>query len=387
MIEVHFDVTQLLLDPRRTGIQRVERELARHWPGRLPLIPVRYNPDLDGLEQLPNKVLDILCEDAPAGIVGAEVEAARLAPHLALGKPLNLRQRRVNLLQMELFGMRKRSEFLQRLAQLDGHEVTMLVHDFLPWLDSQFFDAGAGTALMHYLRAVRAASRLCFVSERTRQDWLQRISRGHGRDGPVFSEGGDGLQVERQRFFPERQGYIVLGTIEARKNVLSAIHAFELLWQHGEGPELHVVGRLDPSLKHECETMQRLAGAPWLRHYGQASDEQIRQILRRIRAMIFPSEREGFGLPPFESLYSGIPVIVHADLPSVSLLPSSGQIRLKRCDPDSIAAAVRLVEAEAEPLWTEAARVSVPSWRSFAQNIADWMEKDCGTAPCGRRDT
>ena len=378
MIEVHFDITQLLLDPRRTGIQRAERELVRHWPSAVPLIPVRYDPCSDGLQQVPDQILDILCEDGPGGVAGAAAEVAKLAPHLSRAKPLDLRRKHVKLLQMELFGMRTRSEFLQRLARLDGHEVAMLVHDFLPWLQPQFFDVGAGTTLMHYLRAVRAASRLCFVSEHTKRDWLQRISRGHGRDGPVFSEGGDGFRMERQHFFPERQGYIILGTIEPRKNILSAIHAFEQLWQDGQGPQLHIVGRLDPSLRHECETMQRLAEVPWLQHYAHASDEQVRNILRRIRAMIFPSEHEGFGLPPFESLHSGIPVIVHSELPSVSLLPSSGQIRLLRCDPCSIANAVRLIEVETEArrLWAEAAQVNIPSWRGFAQNLADWMGDD-----------
>jgi glycosyltransferase involved in cell wall biosynthesis len=375
MTAVHFDITQLLFDPRRTGIQRVERELARHWPGATPLIPVRYNPHSDGLERLPDRVLEILCEDAPAGIAGAEAEVAKLAPHLARAEALDLRRHRVNLLQTELFGMPARAEFLQRLARIGGHDVAMLLHDFLPWLQPQFFELGAGTALMHYLRAVRATPRLCFVSEHTRRDWLQRITRGRGPDGPVFPEGGDGLRMERQRFFPERQGYIVLGTIEARKNVLSAIHAFEQLWQQGDGPVLHVVGRLDPALKHECETMQRLAGAPWLRHYAQASDEQVRSILRQVRAMIFPSEHEGFGLPPFESLHAGIPVIVHAEVPSISPLPPLGQIRLERCDPASIIDAVRLMETEAVAtrLWEEAGQIQIPSWGDFARNIADWM--------------
>ena len=43
-VTVHLDISQLLLDPRRSGIQRAERELIRHWPGPAPLVPAGSTP-------------------------------------------------------------------------------------------------------------------------------------------------------------------------------------------------------------------------------------------------------------------------------------------------------------------------------------------------------
>ena len=58
---VLLDISQLLRDPCWTGIQRVERQLIRHWPGPAPLVPVRYDPRRGALERLPDAILDLLC--------------------------------------------------------------------------------------------------------------------------------------------------------------------------------------------------------------------------------------------------------------------------------------------------------------------------------------
>ena len=71
-VTVHLDVSQLVQDPRRSGIQRAERELIRYWPGPAPLRPCRFERDTGELHALPDHVFELLCDDAPAG--GLEVE-------------------------------------------------------------------------------------------------------------------------------------------------------------------------------------------------------------------------------------------------------------------------------------------------------------------------
>ena len=92
--------------------------------------------------------------------------------------------------------------------------------------------------------------------------------------------------------------------------------------------------------------------------------------------MLFPSEGEGFGIPPMEALHAGVPVIVSAGLPALAGQPTMGQIRLERITPGTIADAVRhlLDDAAAERLWADAALMPVPGWADFARSIAAWVQ-------------
>ena len=62
---IHLDLSQLLADPRQSGIQRAERELIRHWPSGAPLVPCIFDPGPGQMRALPSGLLDALrAEDA-----------------------------------------------------------------------------------------------------------------------------------------------------------------------------------------------------------------------------------------------------------------------------------------------------------------------------------
>ena len=89
-----------------------------------------------------------------------------------------------------------------------------------------------------------------------------------------------------------------------------------------------------------------------------------------------PSEAEGFGLPPYEAVYAGIPAIASARLPSAALLPTGVKL-LDRMDPLSIADAVMslLDDETARQLWAEAAQVRLPSWAEFGHALGEWAQE------------
>jgi glycosyltransferase involved in cell wall biosynthesis len=108
---------------------------------------------------------------------------------------------------------------------------------------------------------------------------------------------------------------------------------------------------------------------------GQPSDETVRQLLRGARAMVMPSEAEGFGLPPYEALHAGIPAVASVHLPSAAAMPR-GALLLDRMDPISIAAAVESLfdDATAARVWDDAARVQLPTWAEFGRALGDWAQ-------------
>lgn len=371
-MNIHFDITELLTTLRRTGIQRVERELIRYWPGPAKLHPCWLDPHVGHLCALPQAVFSFLTGDLPPG--GVEAEAKSLAPLLARGRKLDTAG--LCLLNAELFFDPARTTLYTQLAGGGANRIYWLVYDFLPWLYPQFFGRGAAGAGMGFLRALRHASDVAFISEQVRADYLQRITRGRGSDGPVLPLGGDGLKIERQTFSSARTDFVWLGTIEPRKNASSLLVAFMRLWDEGSDARLVMIGRQEPGAYEEGKLLHQLRHETRFRHIDEASDAAVRECLQCARALIFPSMHEGFGLPPIEALHAGIPVVVWRGVPALEGLSSAGQLRLEDASPANIADAVRwlLDDANIRHIWADAATVIVPKWRDFVQGCAGWVQ-------------
>jgi glycosyltransferase involved in cell wall biosynthesis len=274
------------------------------------------------------------------------------------------------LLCAELFDDVSRAEYYQ------AHATTAywLVYDFLPWLRPEWFPAGPANRLMPFLHALRSVSHRAFISAATKREYAERILRGPC-NGPVLPLGADGLGLARQSFDRARRDIVMLGTIEARKNAASAVRAFQRLWSEGIDARLVLIGAVEQDALEEQALLRALAPERRLVQLGAVPDEAVREALAQARVLLFPSEGEGYGLPPMEALYSGIPVIVSDALPALEGLPSLGQIRLRSADPPAIAAAVRSVldDGVARSLWADAARFSLPSWRDFAGAVSAWI--------------
>jgi glycosyltransferase involved in cell wall biosynthesis len=362
--EVHLDISELVRNPIGTGIQRVERELIRHWPGSSALVPVIASPA--GFRTLPRDTL-ATC------VAGASPSRwRRLA---AMVRPLRADPAGLRLLNPELFLDAVRARCYTDLIAAGAGAVGWLLYDFFPWLCPQYFDPGAPHRSMSYLQALRVVPHVAHISEQTRCDYEQRIMRGRGRRGPVIALGADGIGLPRQHFSPHRNRYVALGTLEPRKNVAAVLEAFAGLWAEGCTAELVVVGMMREGAQREAMWLNRLRAEPGLRYLGHADDATLRELLAGARAMVFTSEAEGFGLPPVEALNAGIPVIVSARIPSIAMLPPGGQIRLERADAAAVAAAVRSLQddATAARLWREAAALPTRSWRDFAAEAAGWV--------------
>jgi glycosyltransferase involved in cell wall biosynthesis len=372
---VYLDVTELVATPLRTGIQRVERELIRHWRSPASLTPVRFQNGV-GVVQLPRGILQQLNKNPPPSADAVAAEREGLEPYLRDARAIDLLSVGGILLVPEVFYDEARCVFYEHLPNTLKAKTFFLVYDFLPYLQPAFCPRHSAQFCMYYLRTLRSGFNVSFISEQTRREFDERIARRDGVRGPVFPLGGDGLGLERQSFSLDKRAFAIVGTIEPRKQVAQVIRAFALLWEKGIDVELDVVGLLLPHATAEQELLDAFADEPRLRYRTHVSDDELRSILRKVRATIFVSKAEGFGIPPYESLYAGIPVICcDRGVPSLDLISRSGQVRLDDTEPASIAQAVEalLDDEMARRVWEEAARVSIPTWQSFADQIANWV--------------
>jgi glycosyltransferase involved in cell wall biosynthesis len=372
---VYLDLSELITAPLRTGIQRIEREAIRHWPGPASLLPCCVNRE-GQLVRLPDAVLETLCAEDDGSPAARDAEQRNLASLLMAAWPIEaLAVKR--LLNLELFFSPARADAHLRLGAA-GTRVLWYIYDFLPFLRPDLFPPGLTRHCMHFLRGLRAASRVAFLSEQTRQDYIRRVARVPFSEvtGPVLLPGADGLRLERQTFSPNRRDFVAIGTVEPRKNPQALLEAFESLWNSGIAVRLIVAGRMSPDAKEAQAFFAHHANNPNLVVMEQPSDETLRGVLRHARAVVMPSEAEGFGLPPYEALHAGIPAVASVRLPSTTFLPAGARL-LERMDASSIAAEVvsLMDDAAASRLWNEAACVRLPTWAMFGRALGNWVQE------------
>ncbi len=355
-----LDITELVQNPINTGIQRVVRALIRHWPSDIPLTLVTLDP-ARGMLQLPDAARAILLNPT------ATMDSAALGPSATLA--LNAASR---ILVPEVFYDAARCRFYRALPP---EQVGFVVYDLIPYLYPAQIGVRQTASFMPYLRLLRDATHLAFISERTRAEFAGRIRRTDECPGPVLPLGADGLGLERQIFTTSRNDFVCIGSIDGRKNQALIIAAFQRLWQRGSHARLILVGSAFPRV--DLSALEAIADHPHFTWHRDATDEALRSLLRGARATLYMSEIEGYGLPPLESLGAGIPVIVSDQVPSIRSLPQAGHIRLTLLNPATIEAAVEAVcdDQIAQDLWTQAASLALPGWADFAQKTAGWFSE------------
>lgn len=106
---------------------------------------------------------------------------------------------------------------------------------------------------------------------------------------------------------------------------------------------------------------------PWARELpgvtltGAVDDDELAAIYTGARALVFPSDDEGFGLPPIEALACGTPVVA-CDVPALREVLGSRVTFVDPDDLDALVAAGAHAERPAPPpppwTWADAARVT-----------------------------
>ena len=104
---------------------------------------------------------------------------------------------------------------------------------------------------------------------------------------------------------------------------------------------------------------------------GLISDDDLAALYTGARALVFPSDEEGFGLPPIEALACGTPVVA-CDVPGVSEVLDG---RATLVDPEDIETLVEVAERVERPApdppsftWDDAARAT---WRVYEEAAGD----------------
>lgn len=103
---------------------------------------------------------------------------------------------------------------------------------------------------------------------------------------------------------PEKENYVMhLASVEPHKRTKQLISWWGRASDEGITlPPLHLIGSVTK------ETAEIIATCPNIKKLPFLSDEELQKTYQRARALILPSEIEGFGLPALEAYFLGTPV-------------------------------------------------------------------------------
>jgi len=371
-MSLYVDLSEFLGNPIKTGIQRVLGEMCRYLPPEM-IIPVRFESERY-----------VALSPALIGAIGryfvdaneaAAVEIRRLG---ALQSGLDVRLSwRDTVLVPDVFCNAERVAFFHGMPQEEWRRVRFIVYDLLPLTHPQYFHPDAVLSLYAYYQLIRQADQCGFISEDTRNIYYARLRRTDARGGAVLPLGCDSLgpRVDRPSF-NRPLAFTVLGTIEPRKNHELIVDAFEPLLREVDGLSLTFVGKMGWVDSKFAERVQVLASNrnSGFQFDATPGDRVIRSYVERSRATIYVSSAEGYGLPPVESLWLGTPVIAFKTIPSLTGIGNGGVHYVEPLTAASLVKAVLafLDEGYANQKIAETARLRLPTWKSFTEEVVRW---------------
>lgn len=218
------------------------------------------------------------------------------------------------------------SVFLDALKKLPPVTTNiLLVYDISPILYPQFHNQHVDAFVEHYPFICRWADGIFSISSAS----LEEIREYHAREGILtayydyFHLGADfgrscitgTVQPRFVKLFSGVPAFLMVGTIEPRKNHLYVLEAFSALWERGVDVKLCIVGRIGwkcDDVLAVYESSPEKGRRLFMIH--DASDAELSYCYDHASATIISSHTEGFGLPLVEALQYGGAVFA-SDIP------------------------------------------------------------------------
>jgi len=258
------------------------------------------------------------------------------------------------------------------------------VHDLVFWMYPDF--ATDTTRLLcqrELLQALSRAAGFLFVSDYTRREfklmlpgWLESTERPY-----ALSPGASRFPpADAPRSWSADSPWLMVGSLEPRKNHACALDAYELYLKHSSHrrPLLFAGGKgwKSAALETRIKVMSE-SGIP-VQALGYVPDAELQQLYQSSFALLAPSWHEGFGLPLVEAMSAGLPALasLRASLPEIG---GDAARYIAPENPDGFAAAMLALEAD-QPGYARRAEAALQrgrafSWSTTAQSVLTFLEQ------------
>lgn len=256
-------------------------------------------------------------------------------------------------------------EIFDAIEQLRQDDVLIgaMIHDIIPIRHPEFFGEGLRGKFSQWLERLIDSVDIVLGDAQAGEDdlWnyiqerkapIIRDCVGHVRLGCDISPAKLATESRvprhiRQIFSQKHQSpYLMVSTIEIRKNHHYLIDAFELLWQSGADVSLAIVGKIG----WKCDDLiTRIANHPEagkrLHIFNNIDDNTLNYVYQNSKAFLFSSKAEGFGLPIVEAQHHGLHVFA-SDIPIFREVAGSGAQFFSLDDPSELKKQIQQFEAE-----------------------------------------
>jgi glycosyltransferase involved in cell wall biosynthesis len=222
---------------------------------------------------------------------------------------------------------------LHQLTQEEGLPLIAWCHDFA-WQDPVYANDTHDGFPWNLLREEWSSVRYVVVSD-SRRDELATMLKTSGSEIAVVPPGVDALdffgvtEITRQwardfRLLESTPILLLPARVTRRKNIELGISIIAALCAQGLSPQLLVMGPLgphNPANPTYLDELRQLQSKYQLEHrviflqdYGEVNDGTRRDLYLLSDVLLFPSTREGFGIPILEAGLAHLPIFC-SDIP------------------------------------------------------------------------
>ena len=221
------------------------------------------------------------------------------------------------------------------------------VHDLAYKRFPEFFDRSVLALGNDIVRSLSRADAIVVPSSATKSDVEEMLKLPSSRVhvvapplDPIFSQSRSGDKAVLSPYQVSSPYILFVGTMEPRKNVASLVRAFEIL--HARRPLPHrliLVGKKGWLCRGILEAIRNSPVREKIRRLDYISDQDLPSFYRSADLFVYPSFYEGFGLPVFEAMASGTPVIT-SNIPSMQELAGRAALMVDPLSVDELASAM-----------------------------------------------
>ena len=226
------------------------------------------------------------------------------------------------------------SSFFEQVEELKtiGVTIVSVIYDLIPLTHPQFFDERFVFVFEHWFKWVSHTADGFIAISKTIRDQVENYVRKEISDAKTqkqqwfeyFHLGHELDLVLRNRivrpkvkdlFYKNKSVYLMVGTIEPRKNHAYLLDAFDLLWEKGLEVTLCFVGKVGwkcDALIERVETHDQYDHRLFM--LNDLNDTELEYCYLESRSLVFPSYVEGFGLPLIEAMQRGLSAMA-SDIP------------------------------------------------------------------------
>ncbi len=210
------------------------------------------------------------------------------------------------------------------LVRSRGASIVSIIYDLIPITHPQFCDDFLVEVFKDYFKtSTKYVDKYIAISNTVQKDleifMLENFGESAKRKNyDCFLLGSDFETREKTqmaradlaRCFQSNSTYLIVSTVEPRKNHQYLLDAFDVLWGKGLKVSLCIIGRVGWKVEGLIE---RIESHPQynsqLFHFTNVDDDELSFCYQNAKMLVFPSIIEGFGLPIVESLNYGLPVL------------------------------------------------------------------------------